>query len=208
MSHRGTTRPRGEAASARAIRPGTWRNDPLSPSSPQKETLGAVRSELAGGSEQADRDREVEAGTALADTGGSEIDRQAPEGPWQPAGEDGGTYLVPRLANRGIGQTDDGESRQTVGHVDLDRDGASHGAVQRRRCDGGLHAGERSGARPKSRPKPSPAAVRTSARLRGSLSPFVDGDGDRDGCAEPVQPTGAGGHALGVGLEGTTRKRQ
>ena len=63
------------------------------------------------------------------------------------------------------------------------------------------------GARPKSRPKPSPAAVRTSARLRGSLSTFVDGDGDGDGCAEPVQRTGAGGHTPGVGLEGATRKR-
>ena len=41
----------------------------------------------------------------------------------------------------------------------------------------------------------------------GSLSTFVDGDGDGDGCAEPVQRTGAGGHALSVGLEGATRKR-
>ncbi len=37
-SHRGTTRPRGPAASARAIMPGTCRNEPLSPSSPQNAT--------------------------------------------------------------------------------------------------------------------------------------------------------------------------
>ena len=36
-SQSGTTMPSGPAASARAIIPGTWRNEPLSPSSPQKE---------------------------------------------------------------------------------------------------------------------------------------------------------------------------
>jgi hypothetical protein len=35
-SHRGTTSSSGAVASARAITPGTWRNEPLSPSSPQK----------------------------------------------------------------------------------------------------------------------------------------------------------------------------
>ena len=129
--------------------PGTWRSDPLSPSSPQK----ARPSVHAGGSspagdEQPHRDGQVEAGAALPHSRGRQVDGDPPQRPGQPAGEDGGAHPVAGLAHGGVGQADDGEAGQPVGDVDLDRDGLTDGAVQGGRRDGGEHAGERSAASP------------------------------------------------------------
>ena len=58
----------GAVASARAIMPGTWRNEPLRPSSPQKASaFGAARRELARGHQHPHGDGQVEAGTSFSD---------------------------------------------------------------------------------------------------------------------------------------------
>ncbi len=100
--------------------------------------LGAARAQLAGRHEQPHRDREVEAGAALADTGGRQIDGHPPQGPRETAREHGGAHPVPRLTHGGIGEPDDGETGEAVGDMDLDRDGTPEGTVQRR----GLYAGQ------------------------------------------------------------------
>ena len=125
--------------------PGTWRSEPFSPSSPQKARPSVQRgAQLAGGDEQADGDREVEAGAALAHARGRQVDRDPSQRPGQAAREDGGAHAVARLAHRGVGQADDGEAGQPVGDVDLDRDRAADGTAQRGGGDRGEHGGERS----------------------------------------------------------------
>ena len=49
-----------------------------------------------------------------------------------------------RDSRRGVGQTDDGEAREAVGDVNLDRDRPADGPVQRGGGDGREHAEERS----------------------------------------------------------------
>ncbi len=63
-----------------------------------------------------------------------------------PAGrEDGGPDAVTRLSHGRVRQAHDGEAGEPVGDVDLDRDSAAHGTVQRGGAGGGdEHHGERS----------------------------------------------------------------
>ena len=86
---------------------------------------------------------QVEAGPALPNTRGRQIDRQPTERPRQAARQDGGVYPVPCFTDRGVREADDGEAREAVGDVDLDGDWVSDGSVQ----GGGGHCGEHVGER-------------------------------------------------------------
>ena len=135
----GTTRPSGAEASARAIMPGTWRNEPFSPSSPQK----ARPSVQPGGSSPVATRRpmaigQVEPRSPFAHAGGSEVDNRPAQRPRQATGQHGGTHPVARLAHRGVGQADDGEPGKAVRDVDLDRNRAADGTGQCRGGDGGV----------------------------------------------------------------------
>jgi hypothetical protein len=114
----------------------------------ERQPFGAGGTDLAGGDEKASSDREVETGAPFADARRSQVDGDPTEGPGQSAREDGGAYAIACLADGRVGQTDNGEPRQPVRHVDLDRDGATHGTVERGGRDGGKHEDERSGSMP------------------------------------------------------------
>ena len=104
---------------------------PVQPELPaEREAVGAGGAQLAGGDEQAHRDREVEAGATLAHPGGGQVDDRLSKRPRQSAGQKGGAHPIPRLAHRCVGQSDDGEPGQAVGDVDLNRDPAARGSGQ------------------------------------------------------------------------------
>ena len=129
-SQRGTTRPDGAVASARAIMPGTWRSDPLRPSSPQKASpsvlVGLISPVATRRPTAMGRSRP---GAAFADARRGQVDGDPAERPRQPAREDGGAHAVACLPDGRVGQADDRESGQPVGDVDLDRDSTAESAV-------------------------------------------------------------------------------
>ena len=90
--------------------PGTWRSEPLRPSSPQNErpSVQAELSSPAATSSPTAIGRSRPAPPFRTPEG--EVDGETSERPRQPAREDGGTDPVPRLVHRGIGETHDGES--------------------------------------------------------------------------------------------------
>ena len=104
------------------------------------EALCTGRAQLAGGHEKPDGDREVEAGAALAHTGRRQIHRDSAQRPGQAARQDGGADPVARLSHSGVRQSDNCEAWETVGDVDLDRDGAPDRATQRDGRDRSEHA--------------------------------------------------------------------
>ena len=103
-SQSGTTKPRGRRRVGQGDHAGDVTQRAVQPELPTEgETLGAARTQLAGGDKEAHRDREVEAGAALADTGGRKVDTDPSQRPGQPAGQDGGAYPVVCLAYRASG---------------------------------------------------------------------------------------------------------
>ena len=93
----------------------------------------------AAGDEEGHRDREVEPGADLAHGGWRQVDRDPSVGPVLPAREERGAHAVARLAAGGVGQTDDGEGRESAAEVDLDGDGVAVDAEQRRGGDEAEH---------------------------------------------------------------------
>src|SRR5207247_4126376 len=113
-------------------------------------------------------DGEVDAGAALADAGGREVDRHPLLRPLQPAGDPRGADAVARLAAGRVGQADNGEARKPGRDVHLDGDRLAVDAEQGRRRDGGDH-----GALLGWRPEEGRAAGHSSAaakRYRGATT--------------------------------------
>ena len=81
--------------------------------------------DLLAGREDTQGDGKVEARPGLADTTGREVDRHALRRPGESGGQDGRSDTVSGLATRDVGQTDDGEPRDAVSGMDLDRDGVA-----------------------------------------------------------------------------------
>ena len=77
-------------------------------------------SDLIRGSENAQRDRQIEAPALLGQIGGRQIDRDTPLRKFELAGLDGGAHTVARLAHFGIRQANQVEAGQPVGEVHLD----------------------------------------------------------------------------------------
>lgn len=78
--------------------------------------------EIAVRAEDAERDGEVEARALFAHVGGREVDRRLVEREEEAAVVDGGADALARLANGGIGQTDDGDGRRTIDLVSRGRE--------------------------------------------------------------------------------------
>ena len=86
----------------------------------ERATRHRLRFELALCDEKAHRNREIDAGTALALAGTEQIDRHPPVGPRKAAGEERGSHAVAGLAARLVGQPDHREPRNAHADVDLD----------------------------------------------------------------------------------------
>ena len=144
------------------------------------EPVGTARRKLARRHEDADRDGQVEPGTAFAYAGGREVDGHPAHRPRQATREQRGTHAVARLAHGRIGQTHDGEPRQAIGDMDFDRDPPTDRAGQRGGGNGSEHAQERSPAVPF---RDSPPAIRVpfrhALRRRGESVSSGDGAGQR-----------------------------
>jgi hypothetical protein len=94
----------------------------------------------AGGGEQADGDREVEAGPVLLPVGRREVHRDAPQRELKPAVLQRRLYADAGLANRRLRQAHRRVRRQPAGQIDLDVDGHGVDAAQRRRERGDVHS--------------------------------------------------------------------
>ena len=78
-----------------------------------RQRRDAVVAQLAARGEHPDRDREIETGAELAESGRRQVDRDSSIRPDQPRGQHGRPDTVAALATRGVGQADDGVARQT-----------------------------------------------------------------------------------------------
>ena len=72
--------------------------------------------------EHGDRDRKIEGGSDLGELGGREVDRDPSLWEFEPGVADRGLHPLSRLLDGAVGEPDDGEGRQPVGDVGLDRD--------------------------------------------------------------------------------------
>src|SRR5712691_5714044 len=84
----------------------------------------ASRRQLAGGAEDGERDREVEAGPLFAQVGWRQVDGDPPDGPFELGGGDATAHAVLRLLAGAVGEADDREARHTSLQVRLDFDAA------------------------------------------------------------------------------------
>jgi hypothetical protein len=100
------------------------------------ETRGV---ELTVGGQNRDGDRQVEAGTDLAERRGGEVDGHPPAGPGEPARGHRGPNPVARLAHRCVRQAHHGEHRQSVRHVGFHGNRSTFNADECRRGDRGQH---------------------------------------------------------------------
>ncbi len=105
------------------------------------------RRHLFGADEDRDRDPEVQGRARLRNVRGSEVHRDAARRMNEPAVPQGPADALARLAERGIGETDDREAGKPRGHVGLDPDRAAVEAVERGGEDAGEHGPHRSGGR-------------------------------------------------------------
>ena len=80
-----------------------------------------ARRNLAGRRQDAERDRQVEASRLLRQVGWCEIDGDAPGREVEAAGQQCRTHALARFPHLGVGQTHQGEGRQAVRQMDLDR---------------------------------------------------------------------------------------
>jgi hypothetical protein len=76
--------------------------------------------DLPGRSEDAERDRKVEAPALLRQLGGREVDRDAARRKLEPAVHERRAHAVLRLLHLGVGQADHREAREAVGEAGLD----------------------------------------------------------------------------------------
>ena len=131
------------SASASTSVPGTGRTEPSRPSSPSTPTPSrhAVGNEVGLRDHQRERDRELEARAGLAHVAGREVDRDALEREVHARRQQRGAHPFARLAAGGVGQSDDVVAGQPVADVDLDPDGLTVDAEQRRAGDRGEHDG-------------------------------------------------------------------
>ncbi|MCW0461863.1 hypothetical protein NB717_002931 [Xanthomonas sacchari] len=79
-----------------------------------------LRVKLAGGGEDAQRDRQVEAAALLGQVGRGQVDRDPPCRELVLRAEQGGADAVARFAYRRLGQADDLRGRQAAGQMDFD----------------------------------------------------------------------------------------
>ena len=79
--------------------------------------------DLAGSGENAECDRQIETPAFLGQIGGREVDGNAARGKLELGGEQRAAHPVAAFFHLGLGQADDGQTRQTVGQMHLDRDG-------------------------------------------------------------------------------------
>ncbi len=96
---------------------------------------------LAGCDEDADGDRQVEAGTDLAHPRRREVDRDAQVRPLEVRAHHGGPDAVARLAARAVGLADDAVAREALADVDLDGHRVAAGSEQAGGRDGSEHDG-------------------------------------------------------------------
>ena len=147
------------SASAIASAPCTGRSSPPSDSSPansKRVEPGGV--DLAGGGEDAERDRQVEAARLLRQVGRREADRDAlVVRELEAARLQRRADALARLLDLGVGEADEREARQAVGEMHLDRHRGRFEAAQGAAVDDGEgHAGRfcgRARASRRARPK-------------------------------------------------------
>lgn len=106
----------------------------------EAQALCAIGGKVSGRHEQPDGDGQVESGSTFPNARRCKVHDRSPERPGEAAGQQGGTDPVPGFAYGGVGKSNDGESREAVGDVDLDGDRGSHGSVQRGGSDRCLHS--------------------------------------------------------------------
>jgi hypothetical protein len=92
-----------------------------------------------GGYEEADGDRQIEAGSSFAHARRREVDGDAPHRPWQSTGEQRSPHAVTSLPAGCVGQADNGESGKTAAHMNLNQDPATFDPEQRCGLDSGDH---------------------------------------------------------------------
>jgi hypothetical protein len=78
-----------------------------------------VEGQLPLGAQQRHRDGQIKAAPLLGDLCGRQVDRHPPLREVEAGVADGGTDPLARLLDRPVGEADDGEARQPVGHVHL-----------------------------------------------------------------------------------------
>ena len=105
----------------------------------ERHSLHLTGAEHLTGHEEGDGHRKIQTGSALAQARWGQVHRDAPVLPRQVAGGERGPYPVTRLTAREVGKTDDVETRQPIGHLNLDGDRATLDAEQRGRRNGGEH---------------------------------------------------------------------
>ena len=93
--------------------------------------------------EDADRDRQIEAGAVLAQVGRREVHRDAALRELEARVGDRSAHALARLAHRSIPESDDRERRQSLTYVDLDRDASGFDAVDGEGGDLGEHGAGR-----------------------------------------------------------------
>ncbi len=104
------------------------------------DVASGIAIDLPGGSEHTDGDGEVEPGSRFAELARRQVDRDPTLRPLGAARLDGRPDPVSSFAAGDIGKADHGEAGQAATHMDLDVDGVSPDAGERRRTDGGEHA--------------------------------------------------------------------
>ena len=85
-------------------------------------TVQETRVDLAGCGEYAHRDRQVEAPSVLGQFGGSEVDGDSLARKPELEREQGAAHPILGFFHRGLGESDDGEGRQSAAQVNLHRD--------------------------------------------------------------------------------------
>ena len=142
LRRRGTTTSTSPSTATIGATPGTRRSVPSRPSSPRNASSSDERlGHLAGCDEDADGDRQVEAGTDLARARRRQVDRDALVRPLEAGAHHGGADAVARLAARTVGLADDAVAGQALADVDLDGHRVAAGSEQAGGRDGSEHDG-------------------------------------------------------------------
>jgi hypothetical protein len=109
----------------------------------ERAVVEQVRWDLAGGDEQPDGDRQVEAGPRLAHVRGREVHRDPLLGELELGVEEGCAHPLARLTHRPVGQADEHEGRQSAPDVDLDGHLVAANPLEGECCDRREHRGAR-----------------------------------------------------------------
>ncbi|GAC1595124.1 MAG: hypothetical protein NVS3B21_17900 [Acidimicrobiales bacterium] len=124
-------------------------------------------SEPSLGHQDADGDREIEAGAHFSQGGGGEVDGHTGAGEFEPGRRERRSHAIPGFATRRVGQADDGERRKPAPDVHFDGD---RPAVDAEKCGGwdrGDHGDLRcAGSYTAERPRLTPAPRRRPPTLR------------------------------------------